>query len=751
MERGVVRNLLGRLNARSPGDIVRIAERWQVPLSGNDTRRHVGALYRTMTDIRAARSFYDHLTDDTAAIVRNLALAETGLRTLPEIAELIDRPEAAARDAAVWLFYGGVLAREGDRQELPIGAIPRLFLPRELEQIFTRVMDEIELGDMRRESLRSLFAILDEGDIEEAARAWGIQVIPGLRGRDELSEEIFRLIDDPERVRRVSGSLSRDGKALWEAVRDASESDGGMPYRDALGAAGLLPGGVTAPRNAREASRILQTMQEVEQRLLVWHTYDNEGNRWLFVPHEIRHPGTRIRNLELEPLTPVPPDEVTPDPVRHPHAVAWDLLTILRELVSHRSPVWQPGEPLARGWQRQVNGRTWFSGETTPPEGYLGFLLSLAHHAGLVEPGEKPAKSGSEKGAFRPQITDMIRRWRGQPFSVQTGELRAAWREHEVWVEGRERDEIEVWGAYWPDVRSRLLEAIGSLEPGTWYRHRELAHHLAQQHPGLLGSSFTVASARGSDAGEGQEGRIAKVAQVIGSELETAFLWLGLVESGNTGTGTRRIRTVRLSEAGRIASERADVVPADDATVPGAPEPEAGGPVLTLSETSEIDLLRPAPLHIWSLSAFSDQVQLEPTARYELSKASLGRALGAGFDLDQVVLYLERQSGAPLPDSVMANLREWTAGFRRVRLRRMLVVQPDDPSLLDALASALEEEGFELADPLPEGNGLRVYLPETGEDGAAAEDALQRALRANGFVGQWPRSEGPTSRPRSKS
>lgn len=751
MERGVVRNLLGRLNARSPGDIVRIAERWRVPLSGMETRRHVGALYRTMTDIRAARTFYDSLTPDTAAIVRNLALAESGLRTLHEISELIDRPEDATRDAAVWLFQAGVLAREGDRQELPVGSIPRLFLPRELEQVFTRVIDEIELGDMRGESLRSLFAILDESDIEDAAQMWGIQVIPGLRGRDDLSEELFRLMDESDRVRRVSGSLSRDGTALWEVVREASEANGGVRWHAAMVAADLLAESAVSPRNAREASRILVTEQEVAQRLLVWHSYDNEGARWLFVPHEIRHPGTRLRNLTLDPLTPVPASDVTPDPIRHPHAAAWDLLTVLRELTSYRSPVWQPGEPLARGWQRQINGRLWLGGETTPPEGYVGFLLSLAYHLGLVEPGEKPIQRGPEKGAFRPELTEAIRRWRAQSFSSQTGELRAGWLEHEVWIEGRERDEIEVWGARWPQVRHRLLELIGSLEAGAWYRQRELAHHLAQQEPGLLGSTFTVASARGGDAGDGREGRVAKVAQVIASELETAFLWMGLVEIGQTGEGTRRVRTIRVSEAGRLASERPDIVPADDAVAPGHAGPAADAPVMRLSEGGEIELLRPAPVHVWSLSAFSDQVALEPVARYELSKASLGRALGAGFDLDQIMGYLGRQSGTPLPDSLMATLREWTSGYRRVRLRRLLVVQPDDPVLLDDLAEALRREGFELAGPIPEGNGLSVYLPETGEDGPAAEDALQRALRANGFVGQWPRAEAPPGRRRPRS
>lgn len=751
MVRGVVRNLLGRLNARSPADIARIAEQWQISLSGNDVRRHVGALYRTMTDVRAARTFYADLTVERAAIVQMLAQSDSEPRTLAEIAELTGQAEDVTRDAAVWLFQAGVLAREGDRQELPIGAIPRLFLPRELEQVFRRVVEQIDLGDMRNESLRSLLPILDEGDIEDAARAWGIQVIPGLRSREELSEQLLRLIDDPERVRRVSGTLSLDGKSLWEAVREASEQDGGLKYQEALVAAGLLQDREPRPRHAREADRILQALQELERRLLVWHSYDDAGSRWLFVPYQVRHPGTQPRNLALAPLTPVSADDVIADPPRHPHAIAWDVLTVMRELVSHRSPVWHPGEPLARGWQRQVNARLWFAGDQTPPDGYVGFLLSLALQIDLVEPSEPPQRSGVDKGSFRPQVTDKMRTWRSQRFSMQTAELRNAWLEAEPWIEGWERDELEVWGAHWPSVRQRLLKALGSFEPGTWFRQREFAHRLAEQHPDLLGTTFTVASSRGSDSREGEEGRVAKVAHVIATEVETAFLWLGLVESGSIGTGTRRVRMVRSTEAGKLAAERSDVVPDDAARLPDSPALAADNPVLLLSPSGGIELLRPAPLHIWSLSAFSDQVRLEPTARYELSKPSLGRALGAGFDLDQVVRYLERQAAEPIPHDVMKKLREWTAGYRRVRLRRVLVVQPDDVSLLENLERVLQEEGFVVADRLPDNSGLRVFLPETGDDAAAAEDALQRALRSNGFVGQWRRPEPAKAPERSKS
>ena len=71
----------------------------------------------------------------------------------------------------------------------------------------------------------------------------------------------------------------------------------------------------------------------------------------------------------------------------------------------------------------------------------------------------------------------------------------------------------------------------------------------------------------------------------------------------------------------------------------------------------------------------------------------------------------------------------------------LLTILPDDPSLIDDLVGVLDEAGYELADPPPDGGAVRVYLPDTGDDGATAEDALLKNLRANGFAGQWPRGE----------
>jgi hypothetical protein len=109
-------------------------------------------------------------------------------------------PEAEAREVAIRLYRSGMLAREGDTQELPVGAVPRLFLPRELVQVFRRVQDEIDAGDLSGSSLRVLLEMLDDTEIEEAATIWGIRVIPGLRRRADLIGQILRQVASPDRM-----------------------------------------------------------------------------------------------------------------------------------------------------------------------------------------------------------------------------------------------------------------------------------------------------------------------------------------------------------------------------------------------------------------------------------------------------------------------------------------------------------------------------------------------------------------------
>ncbi len=736
----VVRNLLGRLNARGPDDLQRIARFWQVSVRGDDRARLVGALYRTMTDIRSVRDAWDRLPEDQRAMARLLALSDAPPMTIEAMAGGLDRSPEEARETAIGLFRVGLLAREGDTQELPVGALPRLVLPRELAALVRRVQDEIDAGDLSDHSLRVLLEVLDDAELEQSADIWGLKVIPGLRRRSELIGQILRQVKDASRIERVAATLPRDAASLWHVVRGNAES-GPMSLRDALADGGFVPPDQDLARlDPWVGGRIRAALADLEGSLLVWHGYQS-GERVLFLPREIAFPDEVAVTSPLPVLEPIPEKTVTAPEPPFAHALAWDLLTVLREVASTGAPTWLPGEPVSRTWQRRINRRLWFAGDELPPPGYLGFLLSLGLAAGVLTPAE-PAP-GDPKGAIRPRVTAQVRAWRGQSFAAHSRRLRDIWLSQDQWIEGREREEIDVWGADWRGFRPRLLTALDALPDEQWVSLTAAAKQIAAANPALIGGTFTAASAR-SASGDHEQARTDALAQLVAIALQTAGQWFGLVQ---TGMAKGKGAVVRLTPAGRRTATGEDEPP-DHA--------RAEKPALTVAADGAITLRAPSPLRIWSLSAFADQEALRPEARFQLRPVSVGRALGAGFDLDQITTFLERQSGGPLPDQLAEVLRTWAEGYRRVRLRRAVVLLPDSDTAREELAKELAERAdsgllvideaqfdkptVDPGDPAP----LLVLLPATGDDAERAERALFAFLSEAGYSGQWQRLSSPS-------
>lgn len=719
-----MRNLLGRLHARPPVELAGIAAFWQVPSAGGDRGAPVGSLYRALTDPRAVRAAWDRLAADERDLVRLLAVgaATEATPTLSELAARLNVPEGDARQTAGRLYRIGLLAREGDDEPLPIGGTPRLFLPRELALLFRRVQDEIEAGDLSATPLRALLSLLDDAEIEEAATIWGLRVVPGLRRREELTDRLLRQVGDPERVAAVIAGRRRDALAIWRRVRDEPAA-GPVPLADAAAAAGL--GG----NDPRAGQRLRTALADLETALLVWHTYRADAGRWLFVPSEIRAPRPPAAP-DLPPLAPVTAGAIEPPPWRHPDALAWDVLTLLREVVD-AAPPWPADADPPRAWLRRLNARLWHRGTELPPTGYVAFLAALARAEGLLQGGDPDQPV--------PSITAAARVWRDRSFADQSERLRRRWLDGTDWIEGRSRGEVEVWGADWRGARRRLLPllahpAIG-LTPGVWHALDSVATRIAAHDPDLLGATFTAATARhagGSGIGGDAAGRLAAVAEVVAVELTTAFAWFGLVELAAIPGHAWALRVV---------GRRDDAV----ASLSSGPTAEVvGDGALVVTPTGEIELSEPTPVLVWSVSAFAEPERLERVARYRLSAGSLARALAAGFDVAQVAAFLTRQ-GRTLPPAVAVRLEEWARGYGRVRLRRAVVLSPDDPAALSQLRLLVVEAGL-VARPL-DGDALLLELPAgDGNDGDDPELAVLALLRDRGYAPQWARA-APLPRP----
>ncbi|MFM9108278.1 MAG: helicase-associated domain-containing protein [Chloroflexota bacterium] len=701
-----MRNLLGRLNARPATDLDRIAAFWQVAPGRGDRHAQVGALYRAMIDPASARDAWERLTPDEAGLVRLMAGGEIeSAATLREFPQRLGAGQPETREGAAGLYRHGILAREGDGAELPVGAEPRLFLPRELAIQFRRVLDEVDLGDTSSMALPTLIEWLDDGEIDDAATAWGVNVAPGARSRKELVRLLLRQASDPDRIARVARGLSKDAARILDAVRD--EPAGAAPIGRVRTATGL------EGDDARSGDRFRRALAELERSLLVWHTYRPDGSRWLFVPADIRNPAPPAA-APLPMLAPVPEDAVGEQPWRHPQAAAWDLLTLLRDLSNAPWPA--EGEP-PRARLRSLNQRLWHRGAELPPPGYLPFLIALAAAEGLVDGDDGPPPSLA--------VTAAVRQWRERSFPEQAERMRWWWGNSAEWIEGRDAGLVEIWGVDWREARRRLIALLGDpatgLTGGHWYTLESVTLRLAARDPELLGPAFTAATARqpGGSGGlaDPAEARAAATAEAAAVELSTACAWLGLVEIADVPGQTRAVRVTALGE--ELARGGTPIEP--------DPEAAGAGPALRVGEDGSLALLRASSLRVWALGALAEPESLERESRYRMTEASVRRSLAAGFDLDQVTGCLERQSGLPVPPALAERLSGWARGFRRVRVRRAFLLAPDDPGEQDTLAAIAAGLGWTV-----ERGEAGAVTAQPPADAADAEGDLLAALEAAG-------------------
>ncbi len=695
-----MRNLLGRLHARPLPELLRMADSWAVPALGESKSDVVAALYRTMIDPRAMRDLWQQFTPQERTLVAFLADVADRERppTVADLATVMDAGVDEARTVATRLYRLGVLAREGDDDPLLVGEEPRLLMPREVAVNVRRVQDEIAAGDLAGSPLRVLVELMDDAELESAARAWGAPVLPGVAARSEVASRVLRVVADPRRLARVVSRRSRDAAAIWQEMQRAESP---QPLAEILECVGL------AGTESQVVARQRTALAELESALLVWHTYHRDGSRWLFMPQEIREPGQQEAHA-LPPLAPATGEEPR---WRPPYALAWDLLTILRIISGQNAPPWLRNEPAPRWLRRVAAPLLWYGERDELPVGYLDLLQALGLEEGilLADESAQPARIVPGPNA---------RAARQMPFPDLSERLRGRWLRLPSWVEGEAASIVDVRGADWRGMRPRLLAALRQAEndipPGEWVTLESLAPWVAAVQPGLIGPSFRAATARvaGEVIGDmpPEEARAEALADIAGFEIAGPCAWFGLVQIADVPATPR---AVKLRVANGMGAQP-------------APASERG---LELSGSGEVALHGPTPERVWALSAFAELVELGETSRYRLTSQSVAAALTAGVRQDQITGYLERSSGAPLPPSVAASLTDWVQRLRVVRLEAATVLDLDDRTARDQLGRLLRREAWEVSDL-----GDRQLLIRVGARVPRDDDALRRAIERAGFM-----------------
>jgi hypothetical protein len=251
-----------------------------------------------------------------------------------------------------------------------------------------------------------------------------------------------------------------------------------------------------------------------------------------------------------------------------------------------------------------------------------------------------------------------------------------------------------------------------------------LAARIAARFPGLLGPSFMAATARQGDDGAGDDDRARQAAliDIIAFELAGPFVWFGLTR---TVDRHGQPRAVCLTDAGVALAARRPL-PHDDLGM--------RGPALQIDDSGEVALLQATPERVWALSAFSEQVELGQHSHYRLTASATGGALAAGVEREQIVAFLERGSGERLPAALAERLAAWAHEYRRVGMRRAVLLQLEDADARDGLLALLREGGW---NGEARGATSLLVLLSAERDGAANEERLAAIMRANGYLPRW--------------
>ncbi len=664
-----MRNLLGRLNARSTPDLSQIADAWQTPLAGRDRLAQITQLYRTMTRLPVVRARWDSLDPDQQAVVSALIAAGEKGRTIEDLSAELGAAPDLVRTMCVDLFDQGIVSYEGNASTLPIGEKPRLYVPIELANAIRTVIREVEAGDVSGRSFPELIQSKDERDLFEAAGSWGVEVIAGVTTRAQLIEGLTRAAAAGASRHAQVDKLGSEVRAIWEKLR-AVPPGTPVPVDQLVGTG-----------NERTTYGRRNAINELEDRLLVWPTVLEDGVRALFVPAEIANAGT---SGDLEIARPKPVSVVGSEPpYRPPGPLAWDLLVILQRMFGPLAPA--NLDPLAapRSYLTEINRMLWNRGPDRPPIGYLELLVDFAVNLGLIQ---EP-----EDGSTQFERTSAMRDWRTKSWADQTARIRSIWMSSPVWIEGQGRQDVEPWNVDWRGFRVKLLSHLAALEKDKWYRVADVAQWISEYDPAIVGPDATVAVSHAT-AQPGQSPHQESVAYLAAAVIQSILVWLGFVRLHEPGRNERlmlvtdELRRVTRAEVETRAASRA-------------------APSIAVADDLTIHLTDPEPIHVWSVLAFADALSLGRESVFTITPDSLRTAQAAGFQPTHVEQFFGKQKGAKAPPDLGDRLRSLLERAEGFELSSALVIDAPTDDKAQTVRAVLENDGYVVSQL-----GRRLYV-----------------------------------------
>ncbi len=412
-------------------------------------------------------------------------------------------------------------------------------------------------------------------------------------------------------------------------------------------------------------------------------------------------------------LVPVAPATALPAGGREAgDALALDVETLLGHLRRHPVPLRPEGDlpPAAFG---PLGARLW--GENEPER--LALLQRLALEARLIVRRGGHAQVGAQTRSWLQQPG-----YRRQALLFRTWQRDAHW--NELWRVPMLRCEETGWRNDPVAARAAILDALRQCPPG-WLRLADLVAALKDTRPDFARPDGDYDSWYIRDVASGQYlSGFAHWDDVEGALIvhliTRSLYWLGAVAlAGDKLPSPSSEALFRLTAWGRAFLGQA---PAPAAAPPRPVAVQADLTILVPRAASAYDRVRIERFARW-------QGREGDSDRYRVDGESAWQAFNGGIHAHQIIAFLQRAAGGPLPAEAIRTLHAWGARYGQVTVRRALLLQTANAETLRLLRSD-PELGQRLGAMVSE---RAILIPE---------DQFPAVLARLKALGYWPRLDG---------
>lgn len=541
------------------------------------------------------------------------------------------------------------------RDLLPIAAVPGAAMVRE---------GMAENYGAPAPTLRDWLADWSDAERAALARLWSLPVAEA-GSSESLADTMLRR----EVVERMLVSLSPIDRLGLERVQEHGGSIAAARMEREFGPFRVQP----AYRNPRAFLQALPSGTTTTERLFLLgllRPLETGPRRRFAIPTDVLAALPQVAGragvLTLTPAA-APPDVA----MGLPEAIERDLLELLVIAQSGQIQVGSAGA-LNRGGLARLARHVRPAGVGQEPPGeedvrYLRLLFQLGRGAALLQI--------ASDGRARPSRTAIA--WLRAPRIDRLRRLLEGWFESD-WDELAELAQLSFRRPYARDLPAakRAASALfGQLPPGAWVDLDELTAEIRRAAP-----DYARPDGRYDTWGILDHGRLpldgfAFWDAVEGRQLRAIGCFtlrrLGLVD---IGLRDGRPTSVRLTPYGAALL--------GEGSAPGEPSPDR----LIVQPSFEVVAPPGASLYaIFQLGRVAERTGGPAATTYRLTRRSVQAAMARGVSVEDVLRFLEEQSGRPAPQNVAATLRDWAAQHGHVSLRRAVLLETRDAALLQQI------------------------------------------------------------------